>query len=809
MAGNNGPKTMNFLIRRTSKKEYDGPAASASVVSGVTEDPFLVAYHKQKMVIGVDRRMHSSSSSRQSSRGLISSSSSASSSHQQSQSHYVPRKSSSSGYTAKDDQQQHPSRSQSSSSSSSSRQRRSSDKQSQRQLASGISSRRTSRRVKNHLPAHMMSSKTIRNTASSNTSHQDRHSSTRSSSGGDSTYSKSHASYYSSSSASQAQYQQQKQSIQIPMEHDGGILCLEPIPAANKSNCKYRQGYDDGTTHRFLSGGTDGTVKLWEVYEPPFDSTDETAANGPLIPRLCKTYRGHCGYVHSIAILGTFDPKEQGSRQQQMQQDQETCDTEEMDNSSFSSFSSSPFSRRSNEKKGFIINRRSNNESNASPLIKKLGRRKRDLFVTASRDNTLRIWELDNANDHEEYFEGSSDDEFNNSRKKDPLRKGKKLRGHEFTVNGGVLCVCAVPSLPSSSSGFMSDVEDDGMASAGQFVSGGSDGMVRVWDVKSALNLEKVPKSGMYHTIQLQRLTAISSHDSEASDEDESTICASIRSGGSSRGVAVAVTSLKCTHSQKSESIGLFASYADGLIRRYSPMNRSASSGYVNSAIRWCLTSIFAGHQHAVTSLTLLSSPSLLPLLSPDVEQQRSNDQTGTILISSSAEGSIRVWSALECYEKSEGSVHKRAALWEIELNDDEAGADNESNDGRDRPPTSINVRTLVDPVGVISLTALSKGGIMAAGTTDGRIRLWDVSSGLYEGTYNLGKSVQVWSLAVLSERDLYRGYDEFGELQIHNAGIIIAGDNRGRIRILRKMCVRSSTEGEVEDDEIDRIFGD
>jgi hypothetical protein len=96
----------------------------------------------------------------------------------------------------------------------------------------------------------------------------------------------------------------------------------------------------------------------------------------------------------------------------------------------------------------------------------------------------------------------------------------------------------------------------------------------------------------------------------------------------------------------------------------------------------------------------------------------------------------------------------------------------------------------------------------MAAGTTDGRIRLWDVSSGLYEGTYNLGKSVQVWSLAVLSERDLYRGYDEFGELQIHIASIIIAGDNRGRLRILRKMSMRSATEGEAEEDEIDRIFG-
>ena len=94
----------------------------------------------------------------------------------------------------------------------------------------------------------------------------------------------------------------------------------------------------------------------------------------------------------------------------------------------------------------------------------------------------------------------------------------------------------------------------------------------------------------------------------------------------------------------------------------------------------------------------------------------------------------------------------------------------------------------------------------MAAGSSDGQIRLWDVSSGLYEGTYNLGTKVQVWSLAVLSEREVAKGYDEYGDLQIHNACIIIAGDNLGRLRVLRKICVRKI---EAVDDEIDRLFGD
>lgn len=792
---------MNFLIRRTSKKEYDGPVTSSSV-SGVavdTYDSFNIS--RRKRTGGGDRRVDSHSSI--SSRSILSSSSS--------------RATSSS-------KQYHSSRGTSKiTSSSSSRPRRSSEKESrQKQLASGISSRRTSQQVKNHLPAHVMSG---RSTTSSNKGRDGSRKSGRHGKRGSSRGSASRDSAYYSRSSQHSQ-SQKSQSIQIPMEHDGGILCVEPVPDANKSNSnsKYRQGFDDGVAHRFLSGGTDGTVKLWEVFEPPLDTPDEAAANNvQLVPRLVKTYRGHRGYVHSIAILGTFDPLDRrGSHQ--LHHDNESCSSEEDDMSFSSTLSSSHEPRRHDHEKKRFLARRSSNGSQEShrQMLKKLGRQKRDLFVTASRDNTLRIWELENPNEHEEYFEDSSEEEeYARSKKKDPLRKGKKLRGHGFAVNGGVLCACAVPS--TSTSMLDVDEEDNGMASAGQFVSGGCDGVIRVWDVKTALSLEKAPKSGRYHTIQLQQLNPFASNESGGSDEDENPVAASIRSG-SSRSAAAAVTSLKCFHSKDSSSIALFASYSDGSIRKYSPVTGTSRNGFVKNAIRWRLTCAFGGHHDAVTSLSLLTSPSLLQLLSPDDEEQCSSDQTGTILISSCAQGVIRVWDALESrqgierlecesFEKSETSVQPsvptREALWEIELNDDDEAPEDDCKSGGDRPPTSINVRTLTEPVGIISLTALNEGRVMVAGTTDGQIRLWDVSSGLYEGTYNLGKQVQVWSLTVLSEREYYRGYDEFGNLQIHNAGIIIAGDNRGRLRILRKLGMRKSTEAEAMDDEVDQIFGE
>ena len=238
---------MNFTIRgRSNKKEYDGPAAtaSASIISGVSEDPFLAAYHKQKMEMLEQPHTVSSSSNSNSRRSS-------------------GRKKSSSGVhspTARRHEQQ-------SRSSSSRRQASSpSDIQSQQlqhqPLASGISSMRTSRRFKDHLPAYMMHPiNNSRNGISSTTSRRDKQRSTSSSCGDTSYYSTSHAttSCYTSSSIPPSQYQQKNQSIPIPPEHDGGILCLEPIPtpttAISIKSGKYRQGYDDGITHRFLSGG--------------------------------------------------------------------------------------------------------------------------------------------------------------------------------------------------------------------------------------------------------------------------------------------------------------------------------------------------------------------------------------------------------------------------------------------------------------------------------------------------------------------------------------------------------------------------
>ena len=83
----------------------------------------------------------------------------------------------------------------------------------------------------------------------------------------------------------------------------------------------------------------------------------------------------------------------------------------------------------------------------------------------------------------------------------------------------------------------------------------------------------------------------------------------------------------------------------------------------------------------------------------------------------------------------------------------------------------------------------------MVAGTTDGAIRMWNVSSGLDEGAYNLGKYVQIWSLGMLSEQDITEECDDDcdGKRKIRSVGIIVSGDNRGGIRGLRKMSSRVS----------------
>ena len=204
-------------------------------------------------------------------------------------------------------------------------------------------------------------------------------------------------------------------------------------------------------------------------------------------------------------------------------------------------------------------------------------------------------------------------------------------------------------------------------------------------------------------------------------------------------------------------------------------------------------TGVFAGHNNPVTSLEILSSPTLFPLLCPNADA--GEDDVGTMLISSCKDGSICVYDAfdarnsdskrdLDSSENSEEIRRKREAMWEIELNDGAGGTGKKNRDHR----SSSSSRT-----GVTSLTTLNIGTLMAAGTTDGQIRLWNVSSGLYEGAYNLGR-VQIWALGILSEEDVAEEFGDYGDgMKIHSAGIIVAGDNRGRIRILRKMSTRNA----------------
>jgi len=217
---------------------------------------------------------------------------------------------------------------------------------------------------------------------------------------------------------------------------------------------------------------------------------------------------------------------------------------------------------------------------------------------------------------------------------------------------------------------------------------------------------------------------------------------------------------------------------------------------------------MFAGHTHFITGMSMLSSPMLLPLLCPNVDIDVGDEDIGTMLVSSCKDGSICAWDAFDArihsqqnsYEKRQddqdrahGRIPKRAAMWEIELNDGEdLGADN----GRRFLSNSNNtdLPSFKDRVGVTFITTLPAGTLMVAGTTNGAICMWNVSSGLYEGAYNLGKYVQIWSLGVLSEQDVMEECDDYGERKIHSAGIIVAGDNRGRIRVLgrcRLECVR------------------
>ena len=132
----------------------------------------------------------------------------------------------------------------------------------------GISSLRTSRRVDRHLPAGVMMSasdhvpKSVFFNGAAMTvdaaSHDDANATRRASEGGEDGT--------------------RRRRPQIPMEHDGGVLCLCAVPDRTRDQAK---AATVPTTQRFLSGGADGQVKLWEVDERPADEgADGKAGDG-------------------------------------------------------------------------------------------------------------------------------------------------------------------------------------------------------------------------------------------------------------------------------------------------------------------------------------------------------------------------------------------------------------------------------------------------------------------------------------------------------------------------------------------------
>ncbi|KAL7544288.1 hypothetical protein ACHAWF_007675 [Thalassiosira exigua] len=645
-----------------------------------------------------------------------------------------------------------------------------------------------------------------------------------------------------------------------PMEHDGGVLCVCAVPdeedndksaPANNLNQSHRQ---DRNVHRFLSGGADGTVKLWEVRELP-------EGGGNMTPRLVRTYRGHRGYVNSIAVLGrlsvddSVDSSENGRARRKKGQGKGRggldnshrsgqgldVSCRSRDSSASNDLSDAPlFSKSVSNMAGIPsfknIARRSSGggrsvDSGASDGLRYLNDRL--LFVSASRDNTMRIWPvvdlhdrgLDDSNEDGRGGPGSS------KREPDLLANGMKLRGHEFgggAVPGGVLCVCALPSLVSPSDDDDDDDDDDtnvdgegadgadrlSLGAAGQFCSGGADGRVRVWDVRSALLRSLGPATakakpgavagrikaasragggggGSYAAVQLQCLQGSAEEDGVG-------------------GVPAPITSLVCVFGGgggKREEAALFAGDANGIVRRYGRMNE-CGAGHVNGAIWWGCTGIFGGHSAPITSLAALASPALTPLLCP--HDHPSEGDVGAMLVSSSEDGRICVWDALDARKRSEerlcggaldgsdrsrdddpwtsgagaeATIPRREAMWEIDLNEDRDGV---GTLGTSSPDVAV---------GVTSLIALPLGTLMAAATTDGAVRMWNVSSGLYEGAYRLGGSVQAWSLGMLSERDAAeeggRGDRDTGRKVEASAGIIVSGDNRGRIRVMRKVSTR------------------
>ena len=251
------------LIRK-NKKEYDGPANNTTAIEVQTSAAMQALAMKEKQ--------YDSTSNNDICR----------------------RRSSSSGDQIRSTQQQQRRTSESSSSNGNNKQ--------QQPLASGISSRRTSTKVQNHLPAHMMTSPIIeegtttanhqsRNRGSTNNNNRresnnnskdiptnlisfDTNNDNVSVISGTQSIMTSNIKSRNQQSLPQQQSQptQQTQSSQptkrreikpqLPMEHDGGVLCICGVPSISIN--KFNEVEESIERHRFLSGGADGIIKLWE-----------------------------------------------------------------------------------------------------------------------------------------------------------------------------------------------------------------------------------------------------------------------------------------------------------------------------------------------------------------------------------------------------------------------------------------------------------------------------------------------------------------------------------------------------------------
>lgn len=129
----------------------------------------------------------------------------------------------------------------------------------------------------------------------------------------------------------------------------------------------------------------------------------------------------------------------------------------------------------------------------------------------------------------------------------------------------------------------------------------------------------------------------------------------------------------------------------------------------------------------------------------------------------------------------------KREALWKIQLNEDEASGDDEE--------SSAHQSALVKNRICITSLSACQGRRLIAGADDGKIHIWDVSSGEYEGCYELGQSIQIWSVATVSEVQ-YQLEDE-----IVNESIIVSGDNRGRLHVLKNVSSQYYLDQEDEEE--------